>query len=297
MSKIQWTNETWNPIVGCSKISEGCVNCYAESLAKAPRLQKFEQYQKVSDWDGTVEFVESQLYKPLSWKTPKKIFVCSMGDLFHEDVNFEWIDKIMAIMCHCKHHTFQVLTKRPDRAVFYFNDHLPNIGLRWFALGENVAVTFKSQTPLPNIWIGVSVENQARANERIPLLYQIPAKVKFLSCEPLLEPLELLSSIPVEIDELIDNEQQIYLNDFVDWVIVGGESGSKARPCYYDWILRVVQDCKALTIPVFVKQLGSNFIHPNESFKHKTKFKHSKKGDIEEFPDPLKVRQFPQFLI
>lgn len=292
MSKIQWTDETWNPIVGCSKISEGCANCYAESLAKSPRLQQFEQYQQVKDWN-TVTFVESQLYKPLSWKSPKKIFVCSMGDLFHEDAKFEWIDKVMAVMKYCEQHTFQVLTKRPDIALKYFNDYLPDIGPSWVTLGKNVAVNFKQAIPLSNVWFGVSVENKARTDERIPLLYQIPAKLKFLSCEPLLEPVELLSPVPIEIDELIDNEQQIYLNDFVSWIIVGGESGDKARPCYYDWILKVVKDCEALKIPVFVKQLGSNFIHSTESFQRGTKFKHSKKGNIEEFPDELKVRQFP----
>ena len=120
MTNIQWTNESWNPIVGCSKISEGCANCYAETGANSGRLQQFKQYQKVAKWNGQVEFVENQLLKPLKWKKPQRIFVCSMSDLFHQNIPNSWIDRIFAVISVCQKHTFQILTKRPHRMQEYF---------------------------------------------------------------------------------------------------------------------------------------------------------------------------------
>lgn len=166
MSKIQWTNETWNPIVGCSKISEGCKNCYAEKRAKAPRLQQYKQYQEVKAWNKTT-FVESQIDKPKHWKKPRTIFVCSMGDLFHETVEDEWIERVFKVMRTCPQHTFQVLTKRPDRMKEFVCRHTYDEGRYYYD---------------SNIWLGTSVENQRVAKERIPQLLQIPAKVLFLSC-------------------------------------------------------------------------------------------------------------------
>ncbi|MBP0015354.1 MAG: DUF5131 family protein [Roseofilum sp. SID3] len=122
MSKIEWTDITYNPIVGCSRVprSPGCQNCYAATAAKSARLQQFERYQKVAAWNGTVEFVESALYNPLKWKKPRKIFTCSMSDLFHENIPDNWRHKIFAVMTLATQHTFQILTKRPENMNRYF---------------------------------------------------------------------------------------------------------------------------------------------------------------------------------
>jgi protein gp37 len=284
-TNISWTDETINPIVGCSRVlgSPGCAKCYAASAAKSPRLQHFPQYQAVSEWDGTVQFVESQLLKPLSWKKPKKIFVCSMADLFHENVPFEWIDKVMAVVALCPQHTFQVLTKRPERALQYFSQ--PKLWVKWYeaalahlwgAIGENFGGLINLQQyfieqhfPLPNCWIGTSTENQVMADKRIPILLQIPAAVRFLSCEPLLGEINL---------KIIPN-----------WVICGGESGTDSRPCHVEWLKSIVQQCQSAKTPVFVKQLGANAYYQGQRFQTRDK----KGGEIEEFPQQLKIREFP----
>ena len=295
-TNISWTDETWNSIVGCSRISAGCINCYAAIAAASPRLQQFPQYQKVKDWDGTVEFVESQLLKPLSWKKPKRIFVCSMSDLFHEDIPDEWRDRIFAVMTVCQHHIFQVLTKRPKNALEYFSnpetvvriiDAIANIKVRptgWSSFLQ-AKETF---LPLPNCWIGTTVENQAMADIRIPLLLKIPAVVKFLSCEPLLEEINLNKFSTVE-------------ERF--WVIVGGESGKGARECHIDWVRSLVKQCKSANVPVFVKQLGSNpadalpYIDGVAHTNYFVKLRDRKGGDISEFPEDLQIREFPDVAV
>ena len=128
---INWSDETWNQIVGCSRVSPGCVNCYAATSAKSPRLQQFPQYQSTRDWNGTIAFVESAIAKPLKWKKPRKIFVCSMSDLFHENVTDEMRDRVFSVMALCPQHTFQVLTKRPERAVRYFEVGMEALTARW----------------------------------------------------------------------------------------------------------------------------------------------------------------------
>jgi protein gp37 len=289
-TKIQWTDQTWNPIVGCSKISAGCQNCYAFSAANSARLQQFQQYQKVAKWDGTVELVESQLLKPLSWKKPQRIFVCSMSDLFHESIPFDWIDQIFAVMAIANHHTFQILTKRPGHIQEYLESEpeerilkvLENLDLKsnFLLIAQELAIkhfqhylkkTASFQNFFPNVWLGTTVENQKTANSRIALLFDTMAQVRFLSCEPLLENLKLdLTGI--------------------NWVIVGGESGTNARPCHLTWIRSLVNQCQASEVPVFVKQLGSNVI---DSQGNKIKLKHPKGGNLDEFPADLQLREFP----
>ncbi|WP_254035919.1 DUF5131 family protein, partial [Planktothrix agardhii] len=227
---ISWCDETINPIVGCSRISEGCQKCYAETAAKTARLQQFPQYQKVASWNGTVEFVENQLDRLLRWKKGKRIFLCSMADMFHENVPFEWIEQIFSTIEDFPQHTFQILTKRPERMIEFFDwyiarnsDH--SVGLQW---------------SIPdNIWLGVSCENQAMADKRIPLLMKIPAKVRFLSCEPLLEPINLSKFLPIEWSEIAEDWIESWpgigsysTNDYPSWVIAGGESGAGSRPCH-----------------------------------------------------------------
>lgn len=289
MSAIQWTDETYNPIVGCSRISAGCKNCYAADAAKSARLQQFPQYQKVKNWDGVTEFVESQLLKPLSWKKPKKVFVCSMSDLFHDSVPFEWIDQIFAVMAIAPQHTFQILTKRPKRMLEYFLDYRCDMAPRWVEIqGTKQAIDLGRSLPLPNVWIGVTVENQQAAGDRIPLLLHTPAAVRFLSCEPLLEQVELTPYFAKGFAS-------------IDWVICGGESGTGARPCHLDWLRSIVKQCQATDTKVFVKQLGSNavdFIDCRNKltlcpYNYKTQLSDRKGGNIEEFPEDLRVREFP----
>ena len=212
---IEWTDATWNPIIGCSRVSEGCRNCYAEGIAGRFGQGKQTVYSGLTQivngrpvWTGKI--VETrQLLQPLIWRQPKRVFVNSMSDLFHESVTDEQRDRIFAVMALCPQHTFQVLTKRPERMLKYFHDLNEDVD----AIGRAVRVCMwvdtqvlkqipteeqfdaLAQVPkgLPNVWLGVSVENQATADERIPLLLQTPAAVRFISAEPLLGPVNLSS--------------------------------------------------------------------------------------------------------
>ncbi|WDD36151.1 phage Gp37/Gp68 family protein (plasmid) [Nostoc sp. UHCC 0926] len=301
-TNIEWADETINPIVGCSRISPGCQKCYAATAAASPRLQQFPQYQVVSIWDGTVEFVKSQLIKPLYWKKPKRIFVCSMADLFHANVPDEWIHQVMAVAALSPQHTFQILTKRPERMKEYFSQQ--SLWVKWYeaakenlwdAVNEkfggliNLQQDFIDQPfPLPNVWLGASTENQQMAEKRIPILLQIPCSVRFLSCEPLLEEIDLRQGGAIQ--KLIsDSYEWELVNEDIQWIVVGGESGPNSRPCHIEWIESIVQQCQKSKTPVFVKQLGANAQHEGQPFKTRDK----KGGDIEEFPKHLQVREFP----
>lgn len=289
MTNIQWTDETINPIVGCSRISEGCRNCYAETASNSGRLQQFQQYQKVAQWDGTVEFVESQLFKPLTWKKGKRIFICSMSDLFHENIPFSWIDRIFAVISVCEQHTFQILTKRPQRMKEYFEKkpysriktQIKTLPLPIDQLCNTLEIVTEielKKSYFKNVWLGVSCENQKMADLRIPILVNIPAEIRFISCEPLLENIDLnLEQYPLEIRP--------------QWLIIGGESGTNARPCNINWLINLADQGKYTEeVFLFVKQLGSNLI--NNQGK-RIKLKDKKGGKIEEFPEELKVREFP----
>lgn len=313
-TNISWTNETWNPIVGCSKISAGCQKCYAAEAAKSARLQQFTQYKDVKNWDGTTVFVDSQLLKPLGWKKSKKIFVCSMSDLFHENTPDEWISKVFAVMALCPQHTFQVLTKRPDRMFEYFQncpwsriasclEFIPNVAVSEIAKALILVRNIRDKKTqfLPNAWIGVSVENQKAADDRIPLLKQVPAAVRFLSCEPLLGLVDLRSHLGLctgcQSCEFQGGHRLTESKIF--WAILGGESGPGSRPCDVEWMRSIVRQCNQAGVAVFVKQLGSNVVqqHPYiegvaVSFS-RLKFKDRKGGGIAEFPEDLQVREFP----
>lgn len=222
MSKIEWTEKSWNPVTGCTKISEGCKNCYAERMAK--RLVGRFGYPK--DYPFKVTFHIEKINDPSYWKKPKMIFVASMGDLFHPDVSIDRIDRIFRIISWNKQHIFQILTKRPDRALKYFNRS-----------------QYKEYFPLNNIWLGVSVENQISADARIPVLLQIPAAVRFVSCEPLLGFLDIQQYI------------RIYsAGPSLDWVIVGGETGSGARKLKERWVRSIKNQCEFVGVPFFFKQ-------------------------------------------
>jgi len=209
-TNIGWTNETWNPVTGCSKVSAGCKNCYAEAITERFGTQKFTD----------VTLHPDRIDRPLHWRKPRLVFVNSMSDLFHKDVPRSFQCRVFQTMKYAPQHTFQILTKRPER----MRDDLR-------------AVT----RPLPNVWLGVSCEDQATADERIPLLLQTPAAVRFVSCEPLLGSIDLATRIPRHAR-------------FLDWVIVGGESGPNRREMDLDHLLSIVDQCKAEGVPCFVKQ-------------------------------------------
>jgi len=267
MSKtsIEWTEQTWNPIVGCSIVSPGCTNCYAmkmaariEAMGNQPRYAGTTR--KVNGntiWTGKLaQAPDSVLLAPLKRKKPTTYFVNSMGDLFHEDCPDEWIDKVFAVMALSPQHTFQVLTKRAARMKDYcgrldsepHGDTARRIVAAW---PGNAPVPVAGITfPLPNVWLGVSAERQQEADERIPLLLQTPAAIRFISAEPLLGPIDL--TVP-DIDLGIGRYKS---HTDLDWVIVGGESGAKARFMDQDWARSLRDQCRSARVPFFFKQWG-----------------------------------------
>lgn len=237
MSKIEWTEKTWNPIAGCTKVSPGCTNCYAEKMAKRLAAMGQKKYQGAIGenglWNGQITVDHKALQEPLKRTKRTTYFVNSMSDLFHENVPYQAIKEIFIVMCYTPHHTYQVLTKRPERMLEVVK-----------RLNSDIEWMFQNSIPR-NVWLGVSVENQQTADERIPLLLQTPARVRFLSCEPLLGPVDLELEKP-------DNGEPMGL----DWVIAGGESGPGARPMHPDWIRSLRDQCDTADVPFFFKQWG-----------------------------------------
>ena len=215
-SAIEWTDATWNPLTGCTKISPGCANCYAEGITL-----RFKRGGPYLPGKGTIRLHYDRLDAPSKWKSPRRVFVNSMSDLFHEEVPFEYVRKVFRKMETYDAHIYQVLTKRPERMLEF---------VEWD--------TERSAWP-DHIWAGTSVENQYWADRRIPILQKIPAKVRFLSVEPLLKAVDLSPYLPT-----------------LQWVIVGGESGHRARPMNEEWALRIRDDCIEVGIPFFFKQWG-----------------------------------------
>lgn len=230
-TKISWCDKVWNPVTGCTKVSEGCHNCYAEKMAK--RLQAMGQPHYANGFGVTCH--EDALDTPLRWRKPARIFVNSMSDLFHKDVPIEFIWRIIEIAYQASQHDFLILTKRPERML----DVLTRSS--WW----------NNDTP-SNIWLGVSVENQKAVDERIPVLLEIPAAVRFLSCEPLLESVNLkLFGIFRYGDGLLCRNI-----DLINWVIVGGESGPRYRQMELGWARSIRDQCQNAKIPFFFKQTG-----------------------------------------
>lgn len=285
MSKIEWTEKTWNPIVsGCSMVSEGCTNCYAMKMSFRLAEMGQEKYKGLTKktekgnivWNGKIkiDLDDKALFEPLKRKKPTMYFVNSMTDLFHEDVPFEAIDKIMGIIALSPQHTFQILTKRPERMKEYFENPYLYKKIRGEVKGIDNDYSFPLiYLPLPNLWLGVSVENQEQANKRIPYLLETEAKVRFLSCEPLLGKINLddltqintkkvydcLEGEIFEWDVYPDDDSLIYHSETgkIDWVIVGGESGTKnVRPMHPDWVRGIRNQCKDANVPFFFKQWG-----------------------------------------
>jgi protein gp37 len=275
---IAWTETTWNPVSGCSKVSQGCKHCYAERLF--PRVYPGRKFTDVQTHPN-------RLRQPLSWRKPKRIFVNSMSDLFHEAIPEEFIVQVFAVMALAPRHQFQVLTKRPERMRVFVSQLARSIApLEIAARAMGYSFKFHDLSllpwPIPNVWLGVSVENQETADERIPVLLQTPAAVQFLSCEPLLEPINFMRVL-LEQKLYRPTPQSWRPEAFtpwpkLSWVIVGGESGPKARPMNIEWVHSLVEQCKAADIAVFVKQLGGV---------------RNKRGDLATFPPELQVREYP----
>lgn len=311
MTGIQWTEETWNPTVGCSLVSPGCTNCYA--MTQAARIVKMNAgtathyagtVRRVNDkevWTGKVAVAPDHIFeKPLHRGKPTLYFVNSMSDLFHEEVPDHVIDRVFAIMeagefdykldlapHFIPRHRFQVLTKRPERMLAYtkarqakkqaYADRFkgcPTAEMRTSPAAIEAQIRVR---PFSNIWLGVSVEDQKRADERIPVLLETPAAVRFLSVEPMLGPIGIAEAWPTR-----DGPK-------IDWVICGGESGPGARPFNLAWA-RVLRDqCIAGRIAFFMKQMGSNPVDVALRYP----LKHRKGGEMLEWPEDLRVRQMP----
>lgn len=299
MTSIEWTEATWNPIAGCSVLSPGCTHCYA--MRTAARLARIEatapiyaaltQPSKAGPvWTGNIAVNEKALLEPLRRRKPTMYFVNSMSDLFHESVPDQVIDRVFAVMALCaprllpngerrEGHTFQILTKRSERMRAYLSKHRWHL---WAAIGRAIdgerwrslaPIMGGDCTPLPNVWLGVSVEDQKRADERIPDLLATPAAVRFLSCEPLLGPVDLtrvcmgesgftpvpgagldgIKTIRFTINALAGVESFQWQG--IDWVIAGGENGP--RPMHPYWPRSLRDQCAAAGVPFFFKQWGS----------------------------------------
>ena len=280
-TKIEWTDATWNPVTGCTKVSQGCKHCYAER--DWSRLVHMPAFAGRSFTD--VACHPERLGQPLHWEKPRRIFVNSMSDLFHEAVPNSFIDQVFAVMAQAPRHLFQVLTKRPERMRSYLSDahrlerwsdaRIPLVSMEW------------GDYPLPNVWLGVSVEDQATADERITLLLDTPAAVRWISAEPLLGPVDLQRLAYSEdtgedfggwpgfdavglwgnglTGEWSSAERcGIVMRGFeisfrtpkLDWVVVGGESGPNARPMHPDWARCLRDQCAAAGVPFLFKQWG-----------------------------------------
>jgi protein gp37 len=310
---IQWTDATVNPVPGCRRISEGCGTheggCYAEKmawrLAHNPATPQYHGTVRMTGngprWTGKVGWAPSELDKIRAWKKPRRIFVESMGDLFFDEVPREHVDAIFTTMEACPQHTFQVLTKRARRMAAYVTER--------YAGG-----------PVPaHIWLGTSVESQAAADERIPHLLRCNAAVRWLSCEPLLEAVDLnrylgpqcancgtygedVPGVPDGPDDpSVCTDCGGPVTQGVEWIVVGGESGRKARAFDVAWARSLVAQCRAAGVAVFVKQLGANPVgdlgerpEPADGKRRLRVLDDSHGGDVSEWPADLNVRQFPE---
>lgn len=306
-TRIAWSDATWNPITGCTKVSSGCKHCYAERewrrLAAAPHTV----------YTGrpftSVRVHPERFGQPLRWRRPRRIFVNSMSDLFHEAVSDGFIDQVLAVMLLAPHHTFQVLTKRPQRTRAYFAgadlyarvlaaanvlraDH-PRLRLDCIGIDDPASPMAR------HIWWGVSVEDQKAADQRIPLLLEVPVANHWISAEPLLERIEIGFAMPLGMAGSSYKKS-------LKWVVVGGESGPYARPLLADWIRKMRDDCVQDGVPLLVKQLGTRFFDPrnaitgaepwdgDDSHALGRRLRHRSGADPAEWPDDLRVREYPK---
>lgn len=291
-TRIEWTDATWNVVIGCDKVSRGCDHCYAirtaTRMTSNPNPKVSEPYAgtvKAGEWTGRVNLIEDRLTLPLRWRKPRRVFVNAQSDLFHKSVADEFIARVFAVMALTPRHTFQVLTKRPAR----MRSLLRSVEFADL-LGECIAevndgrAEYSISFPLPNVHIGVSVEDQKTADLRIPILLDTPAAVRWLSCEPLLGPVDLTdhvdrwreedggecdwghcSEAAVAVRRDYSHQDPVFAcmlpvcaaHRGLDWVVVGGESGPGARPMHPDWARSLRDQCAATGVPFLFKQTGS----------------------------------------
>lgn len=273
---IEWTDYTWNPVTGCTPVSEGCHNCYARRMAHRLR----GQFGYPADEPFKVTLHPERLEEPLSLRKPKRVFVCSMGDLFHEDVDEKFIAKVFAIMDLARQHTYLVLTKRPARMQRLLSDEDFQFHVGWFqsmAVRELGLPTPKKIGPWPlrNVWAGVSVEHQPAADERIPTLLQTPAAVRWVSVEPYLALVDIspyLGETPcksredgLHCDCWYDGGKCCACGEYggIDWVVAGGETGPGARPMHPDWVRSLRDQCRAAGVPFLFKGWGQ-YCYPEQ---------------------------------
>lgn len=311
-SKIEWTDRVWNPTRGCTKVSAGCKKCYAETFAERWRGIPGHPFEQGFD----LRLVPEKLDAPLRWRKASRVFVNSMSDLFHEDVPDKFIAQVFGVMSIATKHTFQVLTKRPDRMASLLNSATFWLAVnaeRWYRCVE--VLPGASPYTLPNVWLGVSCEDQANADGRIPILLDTPAAVRFVSLEPLLGPIDLDRVRYAHIENgfvpalsadrrigctVVDTSNRENSKTFprLDWVIIGGESGPGARVCAVENVRSVVRQCLDSHVPVFVKQLGAcfedvkseiagKFVKQPDTIPKLRKLTHPKGGNPDSWPDEL----------
>jgi len=269
-TKIEWATEVWNPIIGCSKVSPGCDHCYAERMAfRQTQMRPGGEYEGVVDtvqhndgtvhpgggWDGTTALVESALDKPLHWRKPRRVFVCSMGDLFHETVSVDWLGRVFAVMAACPHHTFMLLTKRPHRMATYLGCAEEQVWQATYRLVGKCRLDW----PLKNVWLGVTIEHPDYL-WRLDVLRNIPAAVHFASFEPLLADVGNIATHLLSDYDKAAHDPQMTGNECpwnkLDWVICGGESGPGARPMHPDWPRGLRDQCQEWGTQFLMKQWG-----------------------------------------
>ena len=350
-TSIEWCDAVWNPVRGCSRVSEGCRHCYAERMASRFTEGAFHRFAKRGKWTGRVELIPSKLDEPLRWRKPRRVFVTSMSDLFHEKLSDDARDAVFAVMALAQQHTFQSLTKRPDNQRRYLSDpETPkrvarSLSFRFTYLSKSLStidgvrvVDFDTARvarvpelawPLRNLWLGVSVEDQPTADERIPLLLGTPAATRFVSFEPAIG--------SVDFDDHRDwLTPSKAAGQALDLVIVGGESGPGARPFDVAWARSTIRQCREAGVAAFCKQLGARpfdgvvpvpvplqtvtheawigsgkdgkpqfdlpIVRPAlvggdgrdaEPAKHWLRLKSAKGGDPAEWPEDLRVREWP----
>jgi protein gp37 len=331
-TSIEWTDVSWPLANGCRRISPGCENCYAERLT-ATRLSKTPKYQGLAvfgqngpRWTGRTRLWEADLFMPIRLRKPSRIFVADMGDLFYEGFTDQQIAAVFGVMAAAPRHTFQMLTKRADRMARWFDwvvdrskEHRcrerdtvhralvetsrGSIGHgKWEAIFDNGA---NPGWPLPNVHLGVSAESQKYADERIPLLLQTPAALRWISAEPLLGPVDvskwLTRTEPARIQAFTPEAKAVYgaepidgtlTRSGIDWVVVGGESGSGAREFRLSWAKSLIERCRSAKVPVFMKQVGANVTFNVPGYVVRD-FASRKGGDPSEWPEDLRVREMP----
>ena len=239
-SKIEWCDMVWNPVTGCTKISEGCQNCYAEKFANRMKYHSNFKVAKKYHYGFKVWEHQEELYNK-DWMKPGrkqlKIFVCSMGDMFHGEIDFNFIYRVLKVIKNNPQHIFMILTKRPDRLLEFYN---------W--VNYNYSAWFEI---IPNLWLGVTAENQKWYDTRVPLLLEVPSKIHFVSCEPMLGTIQLTQF------SLLSKYSHL------DWVICGGETGAGARLTSHSWFDSLLSECKTYYIPFYFKGKGTHLLSKN----------------------------------